>query len=180
MTLISGVLLLIIITIISSVFLCIASIIYFPQLLRNKIMKFAGKLMGLEKKITLSRLTQIQKDTYNQWSVLWAVILREASPCTQWEQNQTYSPCAEWGTLITQFWMGWLHQTPSPQDSGNLVKEEVERPWKPEGMEDTKGKSLNASGPRTYELIETVTACTGPARVCTRWCPRTKRSGYTF
>lgn len=29
-------------------------------------MKFAGKLMELEKKITLSRLTQIQKDTYNQ------------------------------------------------------------------------------------------------------------------
>lgn len=67
-----------------------------------------------------------------------------------------------------------------PQDSGNLVKEEVERPGKPEGTEDTKGKSLNASGPRTYELIETVTARTGPARVCTRWCPRTKRSGYTF
>lgn len=49
-TLISGVLLLIVITIISSVFLCIASIIYFPQLLRNKIMKFAGKLTELEKK----------------------------------------------------------------------------------------------------------------------------------
>lgn len=50
-TLISGMLLLIVFPIISSVFLCIAPIIYFPRLLRNKIMKFAGKMIELEKKI---------------------------------------------------------------------------------------------------------------------------------
>lgn len=68
----------------------------------------------------------------------------------------------------------------SLQSSGNPVVEQVQSVHKPEVMEDTKKKgSDNQRDQHIYELIETEAACTGPARVCTRWGRRANsRSGH--
>jgi hypothetical protein len=71
--------------------------------------------------------------------------------------------------------MGCLHQIPPIRVQENLQKGRWKDHKSQRGWRTNPSKSTE---PSSYELTETVAACTGPAWVCTRWDPKAERSEH--